>query len=77
MFLLSLATVGLRSRAFPRWIALTGYAFGVVLMMIVTIWDWVVLVLPGMGRGRQPLHPSPRAIRAETRPEPRADPRRG
>jgi hypothetical protein len=46
VFLISLATVGLRSRAFPRWIALTGYAFGIVLMLIVTIWDWVVLVLP-------------------------------
>jgi hypothetical protein len=46
VFLISLGTIGLRSRAFPRWFALTGYLFGVVLMVIVTIWDWVVLVLP-------------------------------
>jgi len=46
VFLLSLATIGIRSRAFPRWIALTGYVFGIALMVIVTIWDWVVLVLP-------------------------------
>jgi hypothetical protein len=46
VFLVSLGTVALRSRAFPRWFALTGYLFGALLLLIVTIWDWVVLVLP-------------------------------
>ena len=46
VFLISLGTIGLRSGAFPRWFALTGYLLGGLLMVIVTIWDWVVLVLP-------------------------------
>jgi len=46
VFLLSLGTIGLRSGAFPRWFSLTGYLFGAFLIVIVTIWDWVVLVLP-------------------------------
>ena len=36
----------MRSGAFPRWFALTGYLLGGLLIVIVTIWDWVVLVLP-------------------------------
>jgi len=46
VFLISLGTVGLRSGVFPRWFALMSYVFGIVLMIVVTIWDWVVLVLP-------------------------------
>jgi hypothetical protein len=46
VFLISLGTIGLRSGAFPRWFALTGYLFGLVLMVAVTVLDWVVLVLP-------------------------------
>jgi hypothetical protein len=46
VFLLSLGTIGLRSGAFPRWFALTGYLFGLILMIAVTMLDWVVLVLP-------------------------------
>jgi hypothetical protein len=46
VFLISLSTVGLRSGAFPRWVVLVGYALGLVLMLVVTLWDWIVLVLP-------------------------------
>ena len=46
VFLLSLATLGLRSRAFPRWFALSGYLFGIVLLVVVTFWDWIILLLP-------------------------------
>ena len=46
VFLLTIATVGLRSRAFPRWLALAGYLFGIVLLLVVTFWDWIVLLLP-------------------------------
>ena len=46
VFLISLGTVGLRSRAFPRWFALTGYLLGLVLFLFVTFVDWIVLVLP-------------------------------
>jgi hypothetical protein len=46
VFLMSIATLGLRSRAFPRWFALTGYLFAIVLLLVVTFWDWIVLLLP-------------------------------
>jgi hypothetical protein len=46
VFLFSIATLGLRSRTFPRWFALAGYLFGIVLLVVVTFWDWIVLLLP-------------------------------
>jgi hypothetical protein len=46
VFLFSIATLGLRSRTFPRWFAWTGYLFGIVLLLVVTLWDWIVLLLP-------------------------------
>jgi hypothetical protein len=46
VFLLATATVGLRSAAFPRWFAWTGYLLGATLLIAVAFWDWVVLVLP-------------------------------
>jgi hypothetical protein len=46
VFLFSTATLGLRTGAFPRWFALTGYAAGLVLLLIVSFFDWVVLLLP-------------------------------
>jgi hypothetical protein len=46
VFLISIATLGLRSRTFPRWFAWTGYLFGIVLLLVVTFWDWIVLLLP-------------------------------
>jgi hypothetical protein len=46
VFLFSIATLGLRSRTFPRWFAWTGYLFGIVLLLVVTFWDWIVLLLP-------------------------------
>jgi hypothetical protein len=46
VFLISLGTIGLRSRTFPKWFAWTGYLFGIVLFLFVTFWDWILLVLP-------------------------------
>jgi hypothetical protein len=46
VFLFSIATLGLRSRTFPRWFAWTGYIFGIILLLVVTFWDWIVLLLP-------------------------------
>jgi hypothetical protein len=46
VFLFSTATLGLRTRTFPTWFALTGYAAGLVLLLVVSIFDWVVLLLP-------------------------------
>jgi hypothetical protein len=46
VFLFSTATLGLRTRAFPRWFALTGYGAGLLLLLVVSIFDWVVVLLP-------------------------------
>jgi len=46
VFLISIATLGLRSRTFPNWFAWTGYLLGVVLLIAVTVLDWSILVLP-------------------------------
>ena len=46
VFLFSTATLGLRTRTFPRWFALTGYVAGVLLLVVVSLFDWVVLLLP-------------------------------
>jgi hypothetical protein len=46
VFLISLGTIGLRSRTFPNWFAWTGYLLGVVLLVVVSFWDWIVLTLP-------------------------------
>jgi hypothetical protein len=46
VFLISLGTIGLRSRTFPNWFAWTGYVLGVVLLVVVSFWDWIVLTLP-------------------------------
>ena len=46
VFLIALGTIGLRSRTFPNWFAWTGYALGIVLLLVVSFWDWIVLVLP-------------------------------
>jgi hypothetical protein len=46
VFLLATATIGLRSRVIPRWLAITGYLLGIALFVVVAVWDWIVLVLP-------------------------------
>ena len=46
LFMFSTATVGLRSRTFPRWFALLGYLVGLVLLVVVSFFDWVVLLFP-------------------------------
>lgn len=46
VFMLATATVGLRSGVFPRWFALVGYAIGVILLFVVSFFDWVVLLIP-------------------------------
>jgi hypothetical protein len=46
VFLFSTATLGLRSGALPRWLALIGYLIGLVLLLVVTFWDWIILLFP-------------------------------
>ncbi len=46
VFLFSTATLGLRSGALPRWLALIGYLIGLILLLVVTFWDWIILLFP-------------------------------
>jgi hypothetical protein len=46
LFIISTATIGRRGRIFPRWFALLGYANALILLLVVSLWDWIVLVLP-------------------------------
>ncbi len=36
----------MRSGVFPRWLARAGYFVGIVLLVVVAFFDWVILVLP-------------------------------
>jgi hypothetical protein len=46
VFLISMGTIGFRSRTFPNWFAWTGYLLGAILLLAVSFWDWSILVLP-------------------------------
>ena len=46
LFILATATVGMRTGVFPRWFCLLGYAAGLLLLVTVSFFDWVVLLLP-------------------------------
>ncbi len=47
VFLFATATIGLKSRVFPRWVGVTGYLLGLMLLFVVSFADWFILVLPG------------------------------
>lgn len=46
LFLFATATIGRRSGVFPRWFSGLGYAIGIALLVVVSFWDWFVLLLP-------------------------------
>jgi hypothetical protein len=46
VFLISTATISLRSGAFPRWLAIAGYVVAAALLIGVVFLDWIILVLP-------------------------------
>ena len=46
VFMVSTCTIGLRSAILPRWVAYTGYACAVVLLVVIANWKWIVLVFP-------------------------------
>jgi hypothetical protein len=46
VFLIAMATVGIRSGVFPRSLGRAGYAVALVLLVVVAVWDWIVLILP-------------------------------
>jgi hypothetical protein len=46
VFIFSTCTLGLRTRIFPRWIALLGYACAITMLVVIANWRWVTLVFP-------------------------------
>ena len=46
VFLLTMSTLGVRSRAFPLWLARAGYVVAIVLLLVVAFFDWIILVFP-------------------------------
>jgi hypothetical protein len=46
VFIFSTSTVVLRTGILPRWVAFLGFACGVVLLLIITNWPWIVLLFP-------------------------------
>jgi hypothetical protein len=45
-FTFSTCTIGLRTGILPRWIIYCGFACGLVLLVIVTNWEWIVILFP-------------------------------
>jgi hypothetical protein len=46
VFMFSTCTISLRTRILPRWLAFTGFACGVVLLLVLTTWPWIDLLFP-------------------------------
>lgn len=46
VFIVSTSTIVLRTAILPRWIAFSGYACAVVLLLAITNWPWIALLFP-------------------------------
>ena len=46
VFMISTASLGLRTKIMPRWIALTGYLFALLLLVSSSFEDWLPLAFP-------------------------------
>jgi hypothetical protein len=46
MFMFVKSTIGLRTAVLPRWVSFVGVAFGLVLLLVITEFAWVVLLFP-------------------------------
>jgi hypothetical protein len=46
VFMFSTGTIGLRTAFLPRWVALVGFACGLVLLLVITNWAWIGLLFP-------------------------------
>ena len=47
VFIVSTSTIMLRTRILPRWVSIAGYACAVVLLVVITSWQWIALLFPG------------------------------
>ena len=46
VFMFSTCTLGLRTAIFPRWVAFSGYACALALLLVIANWRWIALVFP-------------------------------
>ena len=46
VFTISTATIGVRTRFIPRWLAFSGYAIALILLLVAGITPWIELVFP-------------------------------
>jgi hypothetical protein len=46
VFMFSTCTIGLRTAILPRWVAYTGFACALLLLLVIANWRWITLVFP-------------------------------
>lgn len=46
VFVVSTSTIVLRTSILPRWVAYSGYACALVLLLVITNWPWIALLFP-------------------------------
>jgi hypothetical protein len=46
VFTISTATIGVRTRFIPRWLALSGYVIALILLLVAGITPWIELIFP-------------------------------
>jgi len=46
VFILSTSTISIRTGILPRWIAILGFVFALVLLLVITSWPWIALLFP-------------------------------
>jgi len=46
VFIFSTCTIALRTKIFPRWVAFSGFACGVALLVVISNWLWIALLFP-------------------------------
>jgi hypothetical protein len=46
VFIISTCTIALRTAILPRWIAFSGYACGLALLLVISNWLWIGMLFP-------------------------------
>ena len=46
VFMFATSTIGLRTAVLSRWVSFVGFAFGLVLLLVITDFAWIALLFP-------------------------------
>jgi hypothetical protein len=46
VFIFSTCVIALRTGIFPRWIAFSGFACGLILLLVISNWMWIAMLFP-------------------------------